>query len=962
MTCNSRPVADGTAESLALVSAHEASCDTCRVLTGTVRSLDGLPARSAAVTAGPGQLFGRYLLLDRIGRGGMGTVFAAYDPPLDRKVALKLIEAEPSEPSLKLSDLREPQALARLSHPNVVAVYDAGTIDGQVYIAMELVEGVTLRAWAAEAPRSWRAVLRIFLEAAKGLIAIHRAGLVHLDFKPENVLIDRHGGVRITDFGLARVHGARSSRQGPGVPLPGQTVLGGTPGYMAPEQWVGLAADGRSDQFAFCAALFEALYGRLPFSQSSLATLPQDSQPSVPARRPTLPAWLKRALLQGLAIRPEDRFASMQALANAIDRGQRASGWRLAPALASALILALGGASLLARAGHARRRCDAEQAMIRADWSEAARAKVRSTFGSSTRPWANSVLTSTERAIDAWVDKWEGTAARACEATIIRGDQTESAYQLQQACLSQRQDELRTLLGLLGTGDEGVLERSATLAWTLTPSQVCADAANLARDQRLAASVRNGRVRGLDSQVRDARAFFEAGKSADAERLLVEVTPAVRELGLKPLESEIALVRGDLASQVGQHSDAAEHYLHALVTAQACGYSEGVARAASRLSVTIGFHQGRVMDGKAWAALGSATIEALGGNAELLISHTMVLARLANAEGKTVDAVQCSERALELTREFLGDEHPMNWSVEFNLGASLVGALEPQRAVVHLERAFRLRERTVSAEHPDAALVQATLANAYYFAGRPEDSRRAFSAALATRERLLGTDSPRLVVMLANHADTLSKSGMNEQALAHLDRATRIAATAYPPDHVFNLVLQANRAEILQSMGKRAEAKNRYDALLSMQPPLSGPLLAEVCAMRALLALEEGQPQLARTIAERGVSAARAIGERSAELILPLLALGQAQTALSLPLDASRTLETARSIAAKTRSWAAYESDVLFALSRARRASGADAAEVRDLAKSALTLCRPLEGQAARVEHLEAYLAALERE
>ncbi|MCB9570262.1 MAG: serine/threonine protein kinase [Myxococcales bacterium] len=238
-----------------------------------------------------GRLFGRYTLLRPLGRGGMGTVYAAYDEELDRKIAIKLLRGDPRERASEGEGagagegahhlLGEAQALARLSHPNVVQIYDVGVIGGQVFLAMEYVQGKTLREWEREAPRSWREVVALFRQAGEGLAAAHDAGLVHRDFKPDNVLVGEDGRVRVLDFGLA----ARRERgaTGEGDELSARTLssisrsdlrsasatgvtrtLVGTPAYMSPEQHLRLEADGRSDLFAFCVALYEALHGERP--------------------------------------------------------------------------------------------------------------------------------------------------------------------------------------------------------------------------------------------------------------------------------------------------------------------------------------------------------------------------------------------------------------------------------------------------------------------------------------------------------------------------------------------------------------------------------------------------------------------------------------------------------------------------------------------------------------------------
>ena len=239
-----------------------------------------------------GQLVGRYVVLAPLGAGGMGVVYAAFDPQLDRKVALKLLHSEAVSASGATQSkndgyarlLREAQAMARLRHPNVVAVHDVGKIDERVFIAMEFVEGGTLKQWLRARPRTRQEVLAVFIQAGRGLMAAHEAGLVHRDFKPDNVLVSVKGQAQVLDFGLAKAT-EEGERPSPGE---SRTNLGtstlstnltqvgailGTPAYMAPEQHLGDVTDARTDQFSFCVALWSALYREAPFAGESLGEL-----------------------------------------------------------------------------------------------------------------------------------------------------------------------------------------------------------------------------------------------------------------------------------------------------------------------------------------------------------------------------------------------------------------------------------------------------------------------------------------------------------------------------------------------------------------------------------------------------------------------------------------------------------------------------------------------------------------
>jgi serine/threonine protein kinase len=301
----------------------------------------------------PRAMLGRFQLLRRLGSGAMGVVFEGYDPELDRRVALKVLRPEvEAQCSLQARSrmMREAQALARLRHPNVTMVYEVGTSEtGAFFIAMELVEGRTLGRWLRARPRSWREIVEVFLQAGRGLAAAHRAGLVHRDFKPDNVIVDEEGNTRVVDFGLARSAGlaellptlddAESVAVALNLTCTGAVL--GTPAYMAPEQFQGAPLHAASDQFSFCVALFEALYGRRPYPGNDLPSLQRSlmrGQPVGPRRG--VPRALYRVLQRGLAVDPERRFATMEKLLEALGGARQRSTASRSIVLAASLALA----------------------------------------------------------------------------------------------------------------------------------------------------------------------------------------------------------------------------------------------------------------------------------------------------------------------------------------------------------------------------------------------------------------------------------------------------------------------------------------------------------------------------------------------------------------------------------------------------------------------------------------------
>ena len=361
----------------AVVERHLASCRDCRTLVATLapapgeRDSDlatarrrglgsdaGRDGRTTEPVVALGDTIGRYVVLRRIGAGGMGVVFAAYDPQLDRKIALKLLRTGiglgEREANARL--VREAQSIARLNHPNVVAVYDVGTAGTDLYLAMEFVEGDTLTHWLRRWERPWPEVVAMFVEAGRGLAAAHAVGLLHRDFKPDNVLVGSDNRVRVSDFGLAR-SAVTDEEAGPlpvaalselRTPLTGTGAIMGTPRYMAPEQLRGHNVTAAADQFSFCVALYEALYGQHPLPGETAAEMAEGARMAPPPASSVVSPTLATVLARGLDPQPARRYASMTALLEQlVPPPPRPRPRRLAVLLASVALVGAGAAAAM---------------------------------------------------------------------------------------------------------------------------------------------------------------------------------------------------------------------------------------------------------------------------------------------------------------------------------------------------------------------------------------------------------------------------------------------------------------------------------------------------------------------------------------------------------------------------------------------------------------------------------------
>ncbi|MFO0744609.1 MAG: protein kinase [Myxococcota bacterium] len=564
----------------ARVDEHVAGCDACcAVLAEAGRALsddapepdDGLvfpearpapePARARPLPE-PGAKVGRYLVLDVLGTGAMGVVYAAYDPELDRKVAVKLVRvhgggARAAELQARL--VAEAQAMARLSHPNVVLVHDIGDLGGDIYIAMELVVGRTLGAWLAAEPRSWREIVAVFVQAGDGLAAAHEAGIVHRDFKPDNVLVDARGQVRVTDFGLARM----SLREDDALPVEPDAradltrtragTLIGTPADMAPEQLAGRTVDARADVFAFGVALYEALYGARPYAGQTLGELEASLARGVPAEPPAakVPAWVRRAVLRAVAADPAARFPSMAALTRAL-RADPARRLRRIGLPLVGLLVAVGVAvGVWSMTTAPARACRAGAERAAPVGSAERRERARAAFAATGQPFAADGFALASEALERHLERWREDRVDACDATHARGEQSEALLDLRLACLDQRLQESDALADVLTRADADVVEHASAAvarpptAASAASSSACARVPPPADARGAAAVEAAGKLRA------QAEADAATGRWQDGIAAAKEAVRLAHEAGHAPTEAEATLALADLTRSSG---------------------------------------------------------------------------------------------------------------------------------------------------------------------------------------------------------------------------------------------------------------------------------------------------------------------------------------------------------------------------------------------------------------------------
>jgi serine/threonine protein kinase/tetratricopeptide (TPR) repeat protein len=765
-----------------------------------------------------GTTLGRFVVLGLVGRGAMGEVYGAYDPELDRKVAIKLVRArggaaiDRAESRTRL--MREAQATAKVSHPNVVVVYDAGTFEDRVFIAMEFIEGHTLRYWLQARPRTWPEILEIFAAAGRGLAAAHEKELVHRDFKPDNVMVGGDGQVRVMDFGLARmVVAARETTQtGAEVrptartrtPVPdddddlestrdlGTTqVTGasgdlgatqvpagfdlnatalrreltqtgkalGTPAYMSPEQFRSEAADARSDQFSFCVALYEAVYGERPFAGRTLDQLTENvvgGRLQPPPADTKVPVWLRRVLERGLRVSPAERFPTMAALVAELVSN---------PAVANRMGFAAGAAAKLAGVWEAP---VAGHSVFTPEKSEMQRA-----FVATGKVYAAAAFAGASAVLDRFAQRWAELYVDVCEATHVRGEQSAEVLDLRMACLMEGLDDLKALCRQFREPTAEVVENAVNAANALGTLERCQDVKLLravVRPPEDAAT--RAAVEQLRTRLVDLRALQRVGRFADGVAAAAAVVEEARQVGYGPILAEVLLVQASLQHEIGQSDAALVTFEDAVWTAELARHDEIAAQAASGLTFITGYVRGRFEVAEVWSRHAETLLRRMGGHDQLWGWHFNNRGTVREQQGRLAEAIADTRLSLAAKERALGPESPDVGSGVGNLANQLAGMGDLAGALEASQRGLDILVASLGPDHPRTAISFFNHGEFLCRVGRFAEAREAATRALAVIERETDPSSgmaayPLLTIGLA-HLGT----GRLEEAVLVLERAT----------------------------------------------------------------------------------------------------------------------------------------------------------------------------------------------
>ncbi len=786
-------------------------------------------APASAAPLGRGTALDRYVVLEPLGEGGMGMVYAAYDTVLDRKVALKLLPPGDPETAGEANSgrarlLREAQAMARLSHPHVVAVYDVHQHGAQVFMAMELVEGRTLLQWQQQRARAWKEILAAFLDAGRGLAAAHDAGLVHRDFKPTNVLVGENGRVRVTDFGLARERHAPPDAP-PAPPAPSRdtgpvkahslleleltqhgAVLG-TPAYMAPEQFLGAVADARSDQFSFAVSLWEALHGERPFEGSTPAERRQnvlDGRVRAPPSSSKVPPWVSRALLRALHREPAARYPAIHALLAVLGRDPAQVRRRRLTASAL-LLLVVGSGTLAAASWHERREllCSGAPERLEGIWDERRQASISQAFLATGRAYAGDTWQRVRDALDTYTTAWKQMHVETCEATRLRGEQSEAVLSLRMACLDGRLQEVAALTEVFTEADGTVVEKAISATSALRGLRGCADVSALLSEVKPPEDPATRReVDASRARLARVKALTEAGKLQDALKLAADESQRTRDLGYRPVRAEALLLRAWTQNLAGEKQGVPELLTEALWLAHASRHDWIAASASVRL---MGYYDdnGPPEEAARWEPFARAALDRLGENGELRAIYHNNRGLSLYAQGHFAEAHEAFDEAFALAERQLGPANAMT----LRYGSNAVAALGNLDRLEESQRAYetlvRLGETNLGPFHPFLTQPLTNLANMYAFQGRLADARRLLDRVRIIGQQAYGERSEEWAQFHIAYGDLEAAEGHDAAALGHYEEAER----------QLRALTGADSLELLEALVKVADARAALERL-----------------------------------------------------------------------------------------------------------------------------------------------------
>lgn len=979
-----------------------ASWDPTMLLPASDRAMT--PGGSIGSSSSSGALLRRieqFVLLERLGAGGMGVVYAAYDEKLERKVAIKFV-AQGNEARAQNRLLREAQAQARLSHPNVATVFEVGAVPGGgLFIAMELVKGQNLRAWQQSAPRNWREVLAMYSAAGQGLAAAHRAGIIHRDFKPDNIVVGEDGRVRVVDFGLAfateaevgaeaGASGASGSPESSGGTAsslseasssalrPVLTAAGavmGTLGYMAPEQFAGAAVDARTDQFSFCVSFYEALHGERPFADRAFVS---DQRPALrrTTHDPAHPRWLWSVLMRGLALDPGDRFATMDALLGELTKHHDRKRRRVTAIGVVVGALALIGVTALAVTERTSLPlCPRATDELAGIWDGASKQRIKvAVLGTGTN-YAPTVWASTELTIDRYVDGWLKAQQAACMATHVRGVQSEALLDRRIGCLAGPRRSLVAVVDVLQNQSQKAVQNAGDLLASLGDFDRCSDTlldAGPANVTSLPDPVQQAKLVELRNHLSRAGALLAAGDKEAAAAAVALAVEIEKPLNKDWVRAEIQYLQGQVQFANDKVAEAIVLYKQAIELAVASFHDELVADIWLTLALPVAVREQRPAQTADWLAHGESWIRRLNHvNDPRWIDIAHARGNLQLASGDNAKSLATLSGAIGAAEDRWGKSDPRLISLLRDRAlvyARSGHATSATSAVADGERALTLAISAWGPEYPEIARTRRSLGYFYIDqVGEIERGEKQIKLAieLYSKQDADSTEVANCEQMLA-WASTLR--GDYASALTHAERAAQIYLLRAGADNT-------RYGQALVGLGGARQMRNDFAGALQANTDAHAILLNSFGAKHqkvgnllsnmgeislALGKTEEAQQNFQHAL---DILSAR-LNPDHADLAYPLKGLGQVYLARNRPQDALEPLERALSLCnSQAPVFPPHErAEVRWTLARVLRALHREPARALVLAREALAIYVKLGPQsAARAKEIERWVATLSK-
>ncbi len=779
---------------------HVARCGRCRKALAAAGEDDA----DEPLFLRPGARLGRYAIQDVIGVGGMGVVYAAHDTALDRRVALKVLfpTSDSSEDERKWLE-REAQAMAQLSHPNVVTIFDVGDAGEYLYLAMELVTGRSLSEWLLQGPETVE-IFRSFLAAGRGLAAAHEAGIVHGDFKPSNVLVGDERGVQVTDFGLA----LRATEPAG----PQDAPNGGTPRYLAPERKRGGAPTVVSDVYSYCASLFEAAAGQHPDDDPGFAALESFGES------------LQTALRHGLVPDPEARASSLGEVLAALQpepaQTGNIGGWVLA---------GLGAAAIGGMATWVVVRSDGPcvdvELEFEAVWNPDRRARLREALAGARPGFGAATSDQVDMLLDAYAAEWIAMRRKTCEAALVRREASPELIAQRLQCLKHRKQAFHAVADVLETPGLTRLEEASPMAAELPPLSLCTD------DRYTSAAVpppndaaTASRVEGVQADLARVRALLNAPDHTAARNLANEALDAARLLPYEPLLVEALESSASVYAAQGDYDSALDDANAAYEHADAASRSTAaeVHRRLAQIYENKGDLEAALREAR--KSLGIAT-KAFGDDNPAVALYHIAVGLPLNVMGRSDQALAEYERA----RELLGDgDHALAGALHNAIGAANFQHGNFDEALAAFRRALAVRERWLGPTHPSIAASHSNIGGSLYSTGRFDDALVEMRRALEIWLVSLPHRHPSIATVRTNIGLALYQVEDYEGALHEHRLALSISEAAMGPDHPDVALSHGNVGIALHRLGEREAAATEFRVALAGLERSRGPMHHQV--------------------------------------------------------------------------------------------------------------------------------------